>query len=253
MFRLLASTLLLIPALALAQPKIAIIIDDLGYNRSRGEAIINLPGAVTCAVIPQTPHAPALAKLAHDIGKEVILHMPMETDGYAELDAGGLRENMSQEDFVETVNAAVSRIPEARGLNNHMGGILTADVNAMNLLMASLGEHGLFFVDSRTTPQSVAGSLARQHGLAYAGRDIFLDNERDLIAINDQFNLAIALAKRRGQAIVIGHPYPETIEYLQNVIPLLESAGIELVPVSRLLDRPQMAKAKPAAAPKPAL
>jgi polysaccharide deacetylase 2 family uncharacterized protein YibQ len=236
-----------------AQPKIAIIIDDLGYHRSRGEAIINLPGPITCAVIPQTPHAPTLAKLAHDIGKEVILHMPMETDGYAELDVGGLREDMTQEDFVSTVDAAVSRIPEARGLNNHMGGILTADVNAMNMLMASLGEHGLFFVDSRTTPQSVAGNLARQHGLAYAGRDIFLDNERDLVAINDQFNQAIALAKRRGHAIVIGHPYPETIEYLQNVIPLLDNAGIKLVPVSSLLNRPQMAKAKPAATPDPAL
>lgn len=160
---------------------------------------------------------------------------------------------MTQEDFVATVDAAVSRIPEARGLNNHMGGVLTADVNAMNMLMESLGGHGLFFVDSRTTPQSVASNLARQHGLAYAGRDIFLDNERDLAAINDQFNLAIALAKRRGQAIVIGHPYPETIEYLQNIIPLLDSAGIELVPVSSLLNRPQMAKAKPATGSKPAL
>jgi polysaccharide deacetylase 2 family uncharacterized protein YibQ len=253
MLRLLASSLLLIPVLALAQPRIAIIIDDLGYHRSRGEAIVNLPGQVTCAVIPQTPHAPVLAKQAHDTGKEVILHMPMETDGYAELDAGGLRESMSQADFVATVNAAILRIPQARGLNNHMGGILTADENAMNWLMESLGEHGLFFVDSRTTPQSVAGSLARQHGLAYAGRDIFLDNERDLAAINDQFNQAIALAKRRGQAIVIGHPYPETIEYLQNVIPLLDSAGIELVPVSRLLNRPQMAKAKPATSSEPAL
>ena len=253
MLRFLASTLLLVPALVLAQPKIAIIIDDLGYHRSRGEAVVNLPGPVTCAVIPQTPHAPALAKMAHEVGKEVILHMPMETDGYAELDAGGLREDMSREDFVATINAAITRIPEARGLNNHMGGILTADSSAMNRLMESLGEHGLFFVDSRTTPQSVAGNLARQHGLAYAGRDVFLDNERDLVAINDQFNQAIALAKRRGQAIVIGHPYPETIEYLENVIPLLEGAGIELVPVSRLLNRPQMAKAKPAAAPEPAL
>ena len=179
--------------------------------------------------------------------------MPMETDGYAELDVGGLREDMSAEDFAATVNAAVSRIPEARGLNNHMGGMLTADIDAMNQLMASLAEHGLFFIDSRTTPQSVAGNLARQHGLAYAGRDIFLDNERDLVAINDQFNQAIALAKRRGQAIVIGHPSPETIEYLQNVIPLLDSAGIELVPVSQLLNRPQMAKAKPATTADPAL
>ena len=248
MRRALICALLLIPALAQAQARIAIIIDDLGYHRSRGEAITDLPGAVTCAVIPQTPHAPALAHRASQSGKEVILHMPMETDGYGKLDAGGLRENMSQNDFIATLNAAVARIPQASGLNNHMGGILTADETAMNWLMESLSDHGLFFVDSRTTPQSVAGRKARQHGLAYAGRDIFLDNQRDLAAINDQFNRAISIARSRGHAIVIGHPYPETIEYLQNVLPLLADAGIELVPVSRLLNRPQMARSKAAEA-----
>jgi uncharacterized protein len=238
--------LLLCPTLVLAQARLAIIIDDLGYHRSRGEAIIALPGTVTCAVIPQTPHAPALARLAKAAGKEVILHMPMETDGYGELDAGGLHEGMSEVEFASTIQAAVERIPEARGLNNHMGGVLTADETAMDWLMTRLAEHNLFFVDSRTTPQTVAGRMARHHGLPYAGRDIFLDNERDLAAINEQFNRAIAIAQRRGHAIVIGHPYPETIDYLQQVLPLLEPAGITLVPVSQLLNRPQMARHKAA-------
>ena len=247
---------LLLPVLANAQApaRLAIIIDDLGYHRSRGEAIVNLPAPVTCAVIPLSPHAPALASAARAAGKEVILHMPMETDGYRALDAGGLREDMSEQEFARTVSEAVARIPEATGLNNHMGGVLTADADAMNWLMTHLGEHGLFFVDSRTTPLSVAGKMARQHGLPHAGRDVFLDNQRDLAAINEQFNRALALAHRRGHAIVIGHPYPETIEYLQQVLPLLAQAGVEVVPVSRLLKQPQMAQRRTGnSVPEPAL
>lgn len=240
---LLPLSLLLLATLASAQPKIAIIIDDLGYNRARGEAIINLPGAITCAVIPQTPHAPYLARQAKKIGKEVILHMPMETEGYDTLDKGGLRDDMPQEEFLRTVNDAIQRIPEATGLNNHMGGALTANETAMTWLMDALVEHQLFFVDSRTTAQSVARKVAQRQGLAHAGRDIFLDNERDLNSMNEQFNRALGIARRRGHAIIIGHPYPETIEYLQNVLPLLATAGIELVPVSQLLNRRQVARA----------
>jgi uncharacterized protein len=245
--------LLLLPIPGQAQVRLAVIIDDLGYHRSRGEAVIELPGPITCAVIPQTPHAPALARLAKAAGKEVILHMPMETDGFSQLDAGGLSEDMAEHEFASTIRAAVERIPEARGLNNHMGGVLTADQTAMEWLMDQLAEHNLFFVDSRTTPQTVANRVARHRGLPHAGRDIFLDNERDLVAINEQFNRAIAIARRRGQAIVIGHPYPETIEYLQQVLPLLEPAGITLVPVSQLLHRPQMARRDLAASEDPAL
>lgn len=251
MLRTVLCALLLLPtALLQAQPlqqqiapaRIAIIIDDLGYHRQRGEAIIALPGAITCAVIPQSPHAPSLAQQAQQAGKEVILHMPMETDGYAKLDAGGLHENMPADEFAATVNAAVQRIPQATGMNNHMGGLLTADESAMNRLMGHLSEHGLFFVDSRTTHLSVANKQARRHGLAYAGRDVFLDNERDLAAINEQFNQAIRIAHQRGHAIVIGHPYPETINYLENILPLLDAANIKIVPVSQLLKHTQMAQ-----------
>jgi polysaccharide deacetylase 2 family uncharacterized protein YibQ len=244
MLRALLFGLILVPALVQAQPRIAIIIDDIGYHRLRGEAVARLPGAITYAVIPQTPHGPALARLAHDNGKEVILHMPMATDGFMALDPGGLSQDMPVDKFVATIDEAIQRIPQATGMNNHMGGKLTADEDAMNQLMDRLGRHGLFFVDSRTTPKSVARKKARQHGLAHAGRDIFLDNQRDLAAINTQFNRAISIARRRGHAIVIGHPYPETIEYLENILPLLDVAGIRLVPVSRLLDHPQIARAK---------
>lgn len=110
----------------------------------------------------------------------------------------------------------------------------------MGWLMAELKAHQLFFVDSRTSGRSVAQRVARQQGLANAGRDIFLDNERDLVKINAQFNKLIRLARQRGQAIAIGHPYPETVHYLQQVLPLMDDAGIQVVPVSSLLDTPAL-------------
>lgn len=231
---------------AVAGGKVAIIIDDLGYHLARGEQVMALPAPITCAVIPQSPHAATLAAQASDTGKEVILHMPMETDGFAELDAGGLDRQMNRNEFGLTLAQAVLRIPQARGLNNHMGGILTADRRAMNWLMEELALHDLFFIDSRTTARSVAAELAQQHGLSFGGRDVFLDNDRDLAAINQQFNSALAIAHRRGHAIIIGHPYPETIHYLQAVLPLLKQANIDVVPVSALLTRPLLAQHKAA-------
>lgn len=232
------------PILASATPRIAIIIDDIGYHRTRGEAVVRLPGAVTCAIIPQTPHGPRLAEKAAQAGKEVMIHLPMETGGMRRLDDGGLREGMPQATLVTTVRQAFLRIPQARGLNNHMGSVLTADATAMNWLMEELALNRYFFIDSRTTPASVAEDTARRHGLRSAGRDIFLDNERSLLSINEQFNKLIRLAKKRGYAIAIGHPYPETIQYLENVLPLLDQAGVKLVPASSLLSSPPLMTAQ---------
>lgn len=234
--------LLLWPAVALANPKLAIIIDDLGYHRTRGEAITNLPAPVTCAIIPQTPWGPHLAEQAAAQGKEVMIHLPMAT-GARRLDKGGLGESVTQSQLVNTVREAFIRIPQARGLNNHMGSILTAEPEPMRWLMQELALQHYFFIDSRTTPESVALDMAQQHGLRTAGRDVFLDNERDLLSMNRQFNQALRIARQKGSAILIGHPYPETITYLENVLPLLEQAGIEVVPASSLLKAPPITTA----------
>lgn len=231
----LAALLIGWPLIAGAAPRIAIIIDDLGYHRARGEAIVDLPAPVTCAVIPETPFGPRLAERAASLGKEVIIHLPMETEGTRPLDQGGLRDEMSHARMVATVREAFVKIPQARGLNNHMGSILTADEQPMTWLMQELAMNHYFFIDSRTTAASVAEQVARRHGLRTAGRDIFLDNERDLQKINRQFNKLLRVARKHGQAIAIGHPYPETIAYLKGVLPLLKEAGVEVVPVSALL------------------
>ena len=182
-----------------------------------------------------------------------MIHLPMET-GNRPLDEGGINSGMNRGELIRTVREAFIRIPQARGVNNHMGSILTADEHAMRWLMQELSMNHYYFIDSRTTPDTVAEKVAVQLGLRTAGRDIFLDNERDLEAINEQFNKALAVARQKGSAIAIGHPYPETVAYLQYVLPLMKQAGIELVPVSALLQEPALTtagKAGDATAAKP--
>lgn len=234
---------LLLSASALATPRIAIIIDDLGYSRQQGQAIVDLPAPVTCAVIPFSPHGRRLAERASLAGKEVLVHMPMATQGHLKLDRGGLQNGMDEPQLLDAVRQALSQIPQARGLNNHMGSALTEQPQPMSWLMAELKAHQLFFIDSRTSSHTVAQQVAQQVGLSHAGRDVFLDNERDLISINQQFNRLIRLARQRGQAIAIGHPYPETVHYLKQVLPLMKEAGIDVVPVSSLLSIPAVTTA----------
>lgn len=244
MKRVLLALLLCWPFCATASPRIAIIIDDIGYHRLRGEAVVDLPAQVTCAIIPETPYGPRLAERAIAAGKEVMIHLPMETASTRPLDKGGIKDEMSHEKLVTTVRQAFLRIPQAQGLNNHMGSILTAEQEPMNWLMEELALNHYFFIDSRTTPDTVAESTAREYGLRTGGRDIFLDNTRTLGKINEQFNKLIRIAKRRGHAIAIGHPYPETIQYLQGVLPLLDQIGVEIVPASSLLSAPPVMTAQ---------
>ena len=234
---------LLLSASALAAPRIAIIIDDLGYSRQRGQAIVDLPAPVTCAVIPFSHLSIRRQRQMCIRDREVLVHMPMATQNHVKLDRGGLQTGMNEPQLLDAVRQALSQIPQARGLNNHMGSALTEQQQPMGWLMTELKAHQLFFVDSRTSSHSVAQQVARQAGLSNAGRDVFLDNKRDLVSINQQFNQLIRLARQRGQAIAIGHPYPETVHYLQQVLPLMKDAGIDVVPVSSLLTTPAVTTA----------
>ncbi len=222
-----------------AQPRIAIIIDDFGYQQHNDRAIINLPYALTCSVIPDAPHANRMARAIHASGKQLLIHLPMATIDHRPLDPGGLHDGVSQAEIHTIVNDAVQRLPHAVGLNNHMGSLLTSEKQPMRWLMQSLAKQHLFFIDSLTTSHSVAGKMAKQAGIPTRSRDIFLDNQQNLAAINQQFNRLLDIARQRGSAIAIGHPYPVTIQYLQQVLPLLKQSRIQLVPVSKLLPQPR--------------
>ena len=216
---------------------IAIIIDDLGYHYQRSMAAINLPGAVTLSVIPHSPHGVEVAQRAHQLGKELMLHAPMSNVQDKPLDPGALTENMDHELFLRTLTEDLAAIPYIRGLNNHMGSLLTQETQPMQWLMGELKARQLFFVDSRTSPDSIAWEIAKADDIPTLKRDFFLDHDPDPVKISHQFAGLLRLAKQRGYALAIAHPYPETLHFLQSALPTLENSEFHLLFVSDLLSQ----------------
>jgi len=226
------------PGFAGTPPRIAIIIDDLGYQLASGRRAIALPGPVVCAILPGTPRAMQLAEAANEHGKEVLLHLPLQSVGYygpPEPDAITL--DMTRERFADTFAAAMRSVPFAIGVNSHRGSLLTRHPGHMSWLMEEiLGEGGLFFVDSYTTPRSVAMQIASEAGVPAIKRDVFLDTDPSPETLAREFARLKTLARQRGLAVAIGHPYPVTLAFLEREIPRLVEDGIRLVPISELID-----------------
>lgn len=233
---LFAGTLALCGPLAAAAADLAIIIDDVGYDQPLGEQAATLPGTVTLAFLPDTPYAVPLARLAYRNGKQIMLHLPMQSLEPHALGPGGLTMDMTQSEIRRTFLADLAAIPHVAGVNNHMGSLLTQNAGDMAWLMQDIRSvGGLFFVDSLTTPRSAALEEARRAGIPSAARDVFLDDVREPAYIEKQLDQAIAIARERGSAIAIGHPYPSTMAVLRARLPDLAAAGIRLVKVSTLI------------------
>jgi len=165
-----------------------------------------------------------------------MLHLPMQAIE-RRVDAGALTRQQSREEFLATLRDDLQRIPYIRGVNNHMGSLLTQIPERMQWVMEELARHkDLFFIDSRTTPRTVAYHQAVNQGLPSLRRNVFLDNNTDITAINRQFIKLLAIARRQGTAVAIGHPYPETLTYLENMLPALPLLGIQLLPASQLIE-----------------
>ncbi len=228
--------LLLCPA-AQAGPRIAIIIDDLGNLRSAADRTVRLDGPVACAVLPHTPLARYVARTAHRAGKEVLLHLPLEPVGEARSAGMGVIDlDDSRRQLSAILDADLRSVPYLDGVNNHMGSLLTRHPGHMAWLMSELrARGGLFFVDSYTTPASVALQIARETGIPATRRDVFLDTDPSASAIEMEFGRLKLLARKHGDAVAIGHPYDETLSYLEWAIPRLESEGIELVSVASVI------------------
>lgn len=204
-------------------PRLAIVIDDFGNsNNAIVQGFLALDLSITISVIPGHDYSRWVAQQAKSAGKEVIVHMPMEPEGDAY--QGGednyiLRTNLSEAEILKRIDRALAELPEASGLNNHMGSRFTADARLMSLVMHSLKRKGIYFIDSLTSPRSVAYETARANGVPAGLRTVFLDNIRDKSEIKAQFDKAVAIAKRSGKALVIGHVHPETLEVLQALQP----------------------------------
>ncbi|MEJ2564665.1 MAG: divergent polysaccharide deacetylase family protein [Gammaproteobacteria bacterium] len=231
-------------------PRIAIIIDDIGNNLHLGLRAVRLPGSVTCAFLPHTIYARRLAIAAHKRNKEVMLHLPMQSEIGKAPGPGALTLDMTRKEFNHTVEGDLAAIPYIAGVNNHMGSLMTQHPGDMRWLMQDINRHGnLFFVDSRTTEYTVAQQVAQENGIPNLRRDVFLDNDQHLAAIAAQFARLIALAKRRGGAVAIGHPHPNTLRFLARQLPRLADEGIELVSASDLIKFKQSPGRVYAAAP----
>lgn len=216
---------------------ISLIIDDMGNNPDSGIAALELPGDLAYSILPNTPYATLLAEIAHEKGKQVMLHLPMESEHHVRLGPNGLLLDMPEPDYKAMVYQALQSVPHAVGMNNHMGSLLTQHQQPMQWLMHILLEQKLFFLDSRTTAKTVAQQTAVSMGVKSLRRDVFLDNSRKQEDIHQQFEQLIRLAKRRGYATGIAHPYPETIWVLKQQLPGLEARGVTLVFASDMVDR----------------
>ena len=208
----------------------------MGYRLKSGESAIALPGALTYSFLPHSPHVNHLSMRAYDENKEIMLHLPMQSEDGRKLGPGGLTEAMSEEKFKTVIANSINAIPFARGFNNHMGSQLTKNQLLMHRLMQQVAaKNNLFFVDSRTTSQSVAFQVARDAGLRSIQRDIFIDHELSPRFINKQLKKLIKRAQRTGTALAIAHPKRLTIAILEKWLPTLKDKGIDLVPVSTLI------------------
>ena len=218
-------------------PRIAIIIDDLGYAEAAGRRARRLPGPVSVAVLPETPSGRALAELARSHGRDVLLHLPLQSQlPRAEVEPGGIVLDMSRDQFARTFAGSLASVPHVVGINTHRGSLLTRHPGHMRWLMEEIrARDGLFFIDSYTTHHSVALAAAAEAGVPAVRRDVFLDNNRSPSHIAAEFERLKSLARQQGTAVGIGHPHPETLGFLEQELPKLAAEGFELVSISALV------------------
>ncbi|MEE9342888.1 MAG: divergent polysaccharide deacetylase family protein [Gammaproteobacteria bacterium] len=221
-------------------PAIAIIIDDMGKRIRNGERIVNLPGPVACAFLPYAKYTADLAQRAFENNKEILLHLPMQSIYSSPIDPGAITLEMNQEDVRRVVEESLLAVPYVSGVNNHMGSMLTQHPGHMGWLMSALQSNGdYFFIDSRTTAETVARQVAEDAGLPASQRNIFLDHDINRKDIEEQFERLIELAYKNGTAIAIGHPYPQTLDMLEKRLPELDALGINLVSVADIIEMQQ--------------
>ncbi len=214
----------------------SIIIDDVGNNLEYGQDVIELPATLTIAILPRTTYAKTLARLAVKNNKEVMLHLPMQSVENQKSSPGTLDLHMTRKEFNEQLRLNLNSVPYIRGVNNHMGSLLTRHPGHMTWLMDELSRHGgLYFIDSKTTNKSIADKIAVEYEVPNLSRDYFLDPDHKKDTLRRQFDRFIQKVNRRGFALAIAHPYPETIAFLKAHLDELTEQGITLIPVSELV------------------
>ena len=218
-------------------PKIAIIIDDIGYDHELAISFLDLDLPLSLSVLPWAPHSIEIADRASKKGSELLLHLPMEPKNYPDLDPGpgAILTNMEEDEIRKIIREDIKQVPGLRGVNHHMGSYFTERRDKMKIVLNELKKHNLFYVDSRTTNLTVAYDLAKEMGVPAAKKSVFLDNDLSLKAIKFQMERLLGIARYSGIAVGIGHPHRETLKVIQDYLYQLKT-DFRVVPVSELVE-----------------
>ena len=217
-------------------PRIALIIDDLGYDRDMAISFFQLDLPLTFSVLPIAPHTETIVQTAKRRGRELMLHLPMEPKNYPSINPGpgALLTEMDETEIRRTLKAHLSRVEGSRGVNHHMGSCFTERNDKMSIVLRELKKRNLFYIDSRTTKETVALEMAKKMSVPAARRHVFLDNELSPKRIRFQMERLLGMARRSGSAIGIAHPHKETLQILKDYQHRLEN-GVKVVPASELV------------------
>ena len=216
-------------------PEIAILIDDVGLDLRGSRRAADLPPAVTLSYMPYATRLREQTQAARAQGHELMLHMPMEPLGADDPGPGALLTGLPPDDLRQRLDTALASFIGFDGVNNHMGSKFTADAAGMALVMGELQPRHLFFLDSRTSAQSVGFATAQRFGVPALTRDVFLDDEISAAAVRRQLAQTEHIAMRQGYAIAIGHPHPATLQALADWLPQAQARGFVFVPVHDLI------------------
>jgi uncharacterized protein len=223
--------------------RLAVILDDAGYSLEELQPFLELPGPLTVAVLPNLPHSTEAARRVLAAGKDLILHCPMEPEGGEDPGPGALRVGMSEAEIDRQLAADFASVPGAVGMNNHMGSRATADPFVMEAVLSYLKRQGLFFVDSRTTAQTAAPSIAQKLQFPILSRSFFIDDERSEKAVADAFNVSVRQAAYQGAAIVIGHVQNKVVlDILRAGQKELTANGVRLVRLQEIMSETRVAR-----------
>ena len=217
-------------------PLVAIIIDDMGYDKKIAKKFSQLKGQITFSILPHSPFQKTVARLANENGLDTMLHLPMEPFEYPQVDPGPgtLLTTMTPDQLIRTLKNNLATVPNIKGVNNHMGSKMTAESSQLYQIFSILKKRGLYFIDSRTSAKTVCKPSARLFQIPFAQRDVFLDHVQDPDFVRKQIKELIRIAQSHGQAIGIGHPHTITYEILREMMPELQKK-VKLVPASEVV------------------
>ncbi len=217
--------------------RMAVVIDDAGYDLADLQPFLDLPMPLAVAVLPNLPHSREAARRVKAAGKVLLVHMPMEPEGSENPGPGALRTTDSPEETRRLLEAALDTVPGAVGMNNHMGSKATADEELMRRVISFLGSRGMFFLDSRTTAATVSARVAGSMGVRELERDLFIDAGTSAAEIEKAFHAGVDRAARTGSAILIGHVQnPGVLAILHSGAGALREAGVRVSPLTDITE-----------------